>query len=337
MTSSELLFKFLKQKTPDLILLDIDMPNLNGFQTIKLLKLNPETQEIPVIFVSGRSDEASVTEAMQLGAADFLTKPFPTRLLQKRVALHLDGQRLNRRLKIQNKLVTQAESELIAYRDDFQTLVDNKARAILEQQKAVFEIVAKLIECRRDGVFGEDCRKERFLSLFIDALNERNLYQDEMAGWDAEQIVLASRLHDIGKLAVADQFLAKPGKLTQSEFEEVKKYTTRGGDIIEAMETQSRGHELLKFAKIFAETHKEKWDGSGYPHGLAGAAIPLPGRLMALDDVYAALTAVRIYKTPLSHEEAVQVILEGRGTHFDPLLVDVFAQEADKFKSLLAA
>jgi putative two-component system response regulator len=153
-----------------------------------------------------------------------------------------------------------------------------------------------------------------------------------MQKWDMELMLLSSQLHDVGKIAIADSILKKPAPLSEEEFAEMKKHAELGVQIIERIGGETSDSNFLTYAKIFAGTHHEKWDGSGYPNGLAGEDIPLPGRLMAIVDVYDALTFDRPYKNALSHEEAVQIILSGKGSHFDPILVDVFEQVADRFR-----
>jgi putative two-component system response regulator len=162
-------------------------------------------------------------------------------------------------------------------------------------------------------------------------LQELGLYREQTQDWDIELMLQSSQLHDVGKIAIADSILNKPGRLTPEEFEEIKRHSAIGVQIIERIEANTSESEFLKYAKVFAGTHQEKWDGTGYPMGLAGEDIPLQGRLMAIADVYDALVSDRPYKKAFTHEEAVRIILEGKGTHFDPVLVDVFEQVADQF------
>jgi putative two-component system response regulator len=163
-------------------------------------------------------------------------------------------------------------------------------------------------------------------------MQELGLYRDTMQDWDIGLLLQSSQLHDVGKISIPDNILNKPGKLTPQEFEEIKNHALLGVGIIERIEASTSENDFLVYAKIFAGTHHEKWDGSGYPGGLAGENIPLPGRLMAIADVYDALTSDRPYKKAFCHEDAVSIIMEGKGTHFDPVLVGVFEQVADQFK-----
>jgi putative two-component system response regulator len=168
----------------------------------------------------------------------------------------------------------------------------------------------------------------------INGLRELGLYREQMENWDMDLLLQSSQLHDVGKIAISDSILLKPGRLTPEEFDEMKKHTTFGVSIIQKIMDSASESDFLQHAEIFAGTHHEKWDGSGYPAGLSGEDIPLQGRLMAIADVYDALTSDRPYKKAFSHEEAAQIILEGKGSHFDPILTDVFEQVADQFRCI---
>jgi putative two-component system response regulator len=164
---------------------------------------------------------------------------------------------------------------------------------------------------------------------------EQDLYKEEVKSWDREFFLQSSQLHDLGKISISDSILLKPGRLTPEEFETMKNHTLFGVKIIEEIEKDTPDNSFLQYAKVLAGTHHEKWDGSGYPDGLKGHDIPLPGRLMAIADVYDALISVRPYKEPISHEKAVNIIAEGKGSHFEPGLIDMFLLVADKFAQLV--
>ncbi|MDR2594479.1 MAG: HD domain-containing protein [Fibromonadaceae bacterium] len=185
------------------------------------------------------------------------------------------------------------------------------------------------------NITGKNVEKtQSYLDLLIKAISKRGLYAEEMRDWDIGLVLKSSKLYDVGKIAVKDEILSKHGKLTEEEFTEIKKHTTSGEGIIEKMKQKPTEHEFLKHAKIFAATHHEKWDGSGYPKGLKGLEIPLEGRLMAIADVYNALVSDRPYKMAFSHEEAVEIITDNKEKAFDPDLVDVFLEIADEFKKI---
>ncbi|MDR2391930.1 MAG: HD domain-containing protein [Planctomycetota bacterium] len=194
--------------------------------------------------------------------------------------------------------------------------------------------MADLVESRDHFTGGHIERTQGGLRILIEALRDLGLYQDIIADWDMDQILRASQLHDVGKIAIRDSILLKPGRLTPEEFEEMKKHTTYGVDIISKVEKNIAESPFLTHAKIFAATHHEKWDGTGYPKGLRGEETPLQGRLMAIADVYDALSSYRPYKEPMSHDDSMKIILDGRGTHFDPILVDLFAETESQFRKL---
>jgi putative two-component system response regulator len=330
--SAEKLFDFLTRNKPDLILLDIEMPVMDGYAAIKILKQDTKTKDIPVIFLTGRGDEESELEGLSLGAVDYISKPFMPQLLCKRVDLHLTMDEQKHTLEEQSRLLEEKGLELQNFNNNLQKMVEEKTGKILELQNAILKTVADLVEGRDDATGGHIGRTQFYLQVLINAMQELGLYREQMLNWDTNLMLQSSQLHDVGKISIADSILKKPGKLTPEEFEEIKKHTTLGVNIIERIAADIPENDFLLYAKIFAGTHQEKWDGSGYPQGLAGEDIPLPGRLMAIADVYDALTSDRPYKKAFSHEDAVRIIIEGKGTHFDPVLVDVFEQVADQFK-----
>jgi putative two-component system response regulator len=316
------LFEMLDKTIPDLILLDIEMPEMNGYDIIKILKNDPKTAEIPVIFLTARSDSGSELEGLSLGAIDYISKPFSPPLLLKRIEVHM--------------LVEDQKHELEDYNENLQEKVDEKTKTVLDLQNAILRTVAELVECRDDTTGGHIERTQSYLRILIDSLLEDGLYKDEVMGWskDFDIILQSSQLHDVGKIAIKDSILQKPAKLTPEEFDEMKTHTTFGIKVIERIQENTSDAAFLKYAKVFASTHHEKWDGSGYPRGLKGAEIPLQGRLMAIADVYDALISERPYKKAFSHEEAVEIIRDGSGAHFDPNLVKVFLKHEQDFKAV---
>jgi putative two-component system response regulator len=329
--SAAKMFDLLERNKPELILLDIDMPEMDGYEAIKILKGNPETSGILVIFLTGKSDSESELEGLSLGAVDYISKPFMPPLLKKRVELHLTVEEQKRRLEDQARVLKEHQTELRKFNEDLQNMVEEKTGKVVALQRAILKTVADLVESRDDITGGHVERTQHGLGVLIEGLEDLGLYREQMQGWDKDLMLQSSQLHDVGKIAIADSILNKPGRLTPEEFEEMKKHAELGVKIIERIESETPDSEFLKYAKVFAGTHQEKWDGSGYPMGLAGEDIPLQGRLMAIADVYDALVSDRPYKNAFSHEEAVQIILSGKGTHFDPVLVDVFEQVADQF------
>jgi putative two-component system response regulator len=308
--SGEKLFILLRRVLPDLILLDIDMPEMSGYEVIKRLKADIVTADIPVIFLTGKNDTGSELEGLTLGAIDYISKPLSPLLLLKRIELHL--------------LVEYQKKELMFFNNSL-------AKTVLDMQNSVLQTMADLVESRDEETGGHVERTKMYLEILLDALIDQKLYLEEIQAWDRDFLLQSSQLHDLGKIHIKDDILFKPGKLNEEEFNTMKNHTVFGVKIIEEIERHTPESSFLKHAKIFAGTHHEKWDGTGYPYGLSGVDIPLQGRLMALADVYDALISTRPYKTQLTHEEAVSIIMNGRGTHFDPILTDLFAGVSGEF------
>jgi putative two-component system response regulator len=332
--SAAKMFDLLKRNTPALILLDIDMPVMDGYSAIKMLKADPNTRDIPVIFLTGKSDPGSELEGLSLGAIDYITKPFQPSLLRKRIEVHLTVEAQKHKLEAQAGILEEQRKKLMDFNNNLQRLVEEKTVKVLELQNTILQTVADLVESRDDITGGHVKRTQEYLSILVEALTDLGLYREQTEEWDIDLLLQSSQLHDVGKISISDAILNKPGSLTPDEFDEIKKHTAFGVKIIEKMENLASESDFLKYAKIFAGTHHEKWDGSGYPAGLSGEDIPLQGRLMAIADVYDALVCERPYKKAFRHEEAVGIIAQGRGAHFDPVLVDVFLQVSDRFRLL---
>ncbi|MDR2788007.1 MAG: response regulator [Candidatus Accumulibacter sp.] len=325
------MFNLLERNKPELILLDIDMPEMDGHEAIRILKDNPDTSDIPVIFLTGMSSPEDELEGLSLGAIDYISKPFMPQLLRKRVDLHITVEMQKRLLGDQKKTLEAQRTELEYFNENLQKMVDEKTGRVLELQSAILKTVADLVESRDNTTGGHIARTQRTLKVLIEGMDTLDIYKDQMHEFDIGLLLESCQLHDVGKIAISDSILNKTARLTPEEFEEMKKHAVLGVQIIERIASGTSDSDFLKYAKIFAGTHHEKWDGTGYPNGTAGEDIPLPGRLMAIVDVYDALVSERPYKKPYPHEEAVRIILDGKGTHFDPVLVDVFKQVADQF------
>jgi putative two-component system response regulator len=317
--SAAKLFDILEDIEPALILLDIDMPGMNGYDAIKILKSKDKTKTIPVIFLTAKTDTENELEGLDLGAIDYITKPFMPPLLLKRIEVHLLVEAQKKTLEIQ-------QAKLKNFNDNLQQMVDEKTKTILELQDAILKTVADLVESRDDITGGHIERTRRGVGLLVEILGDHPVFGEEISDWDIKLLVQSSQLHDVGKIAISDHILKKPGRLDHEEFEKMKNHTSFGVQIIERIEADTSISDFLKYAKIFAGTHHEKWDGSGYPNGLTGENIPLQGRIMALADVYDALVSERPYKKAFSHTEAVKIIQDGRGSQFDPVLTDIFVK-----------
>ena len=327
MNSGARLLKTLEKIIPDLILLDVDMPEMNGYETLSILKSKPEYADIPVIFLTAKSDTASELEGLSLGAIDYITKPFSPPLLLKRIELHL-------LVESQKHELIAHQQELIRFNENLQEMVDDKTKTVVELQNTILGTLSELVESRDDVTGGHINRTQSYLRILLNALLQGNRYRDEVSSWDIELVLQSAQMHDIGKISIDDSILRKPGKLTSDEFEKIKEHAEIGRKIIERIEASTSQQAFLEQARILAWTHHEKWDGSGYPYALKGEEIPLQGRLMAIADVYDALISDRPYKKAFSHEEAVKAIKSDSGTHFDPALVELFLSVSDEFNKI---
>ncbi|MDR2071858.1 MAG: response regulator [Spirochaetaceae bacterium] len=322
MPSGAKLFEILEKIRPDLILLDIEMPEMNGYEAIKKLKALPRTRDIPVVFLTSRNDVGSELEGLNLGAMDYIYKPFSPPLLLKRIENHL--------------LARKQQLALQDYNDNLQKMVQKRTRQVVELQNSILNTVTEMVEFRDDITGGHIERTQNYLKLLVDKLLSEKIYWEEVSCWNLEFLIPSAQLHDVGKIAISDTILNKPGRLTPEEFTIMKKHASIGEAAIEGIMKTTTEKDFLYHAKIFAGSHHEKWDGSGYPRGLKNSLIPLQGRLMAIADVYDALIAFRPYKQPLPAPEAERIILDGREKHFDPVLVDLFRELAPQF-ALIAA
>lgn len=320
--SGEKLFKMLEKVIPDMILLDVEMPEMNGYEVIEILKKQEKTAHIPVIFVTAKNDDGSELEGLSLGAIDYITKPFSPPLLLKRIEVHL--------------LVESQKRKLQQYNTNLELMVKEKTKEVVALQNSILKTVVELVESR-DSITGKHIeRTETYLKILVEAMKAQNFHTSEIAAWgDMDILFQSAQLHDVGKISIRDNILFKRGKLDVEEFEEMKRHTSFGVQVIERIEESTSEQTFLAHAKIFAETHHEKWDGTGYPKGLKGQQIPLQGRLMAIVDVYDALISERPYKQAFTHEEAVSIITGNSGTHFDPELVELFLSVADQFAAVI--
>jgi len=296
-------------KIPDIILLDVDMPEIDGYAVIKILKANPKTEHIPIIFLTAKNDPESELEGLSLGAVDYISKPFSLPLLRKRIEVHL---------------------QLKEFTDNLQEMVEAKTKSVLKLQNKILGTVAELVESRDDVTGTHIQGTTRCLGYLLEALRDSDEYRDEIAQWDIDLIMQSAQLHDVGKISIKDSILQKPGKLTPEEFEQMKGHVEAGVRIINQIAGDDEESDFLNYAKLLIGYHHEKWNGKGYPYGLAGEEIPLLGRVMAIADVYDALTSKRQYKEAFSHEKAVRILTEEAGSHFDPKLIEIFLKIADK-------
>jgi putative two-component system response regulator len=301
---------------PDLILLDILMPGLDGYEVCRRLKAEARTAHIPVVFVTALDTSGDEAHGLELGAVDFVRKPFEPALVKAR--LH-------------NQL------ELKRYRDHLEELVAERTRELALTRQVTIEAMGTLAEYRDPETGGHIKRTQGYVRLLAQCLSKHPRFSAYLQAATIDLLYLSAPLHDIGKVAVRDSILLKPGKLTKEEFEQMKRHVIYGCQAIEVAESKLGNNSFLRVAKEIAASHHEKWDGSGYPQGLAGDAIPIAGRLMAIADVYDALISKRVYKPPFPHARAIELIIEERGSHFDPDMVDAFVAAEDEFRKIALA
>ena len=305
LSSAAKMFSMLDRIKPDLILLDVEMPEIDGFEAMKRLKANSLYADIPVIFLTSLTDSVNEAHGIELGAVDFITKPFSEPVLVNRIKNHLQI------------------DELIRERTE---QLRERSERLEKLQNGIVFAMADLVENRDTNTGGHIERTTVFIKLLIDAMGKHHGYKEEMQNWDLESVISSARLHDIGKISIPDSILNKPGSLTKEEFQTMKTHSALGEQIIEQMVSQTGEADFLNNAKLSAAYHHERWDGTGYPYGLSGTDIPLHGRIMAIVDVYDALTSDRPYKKAFSDEEALSIIMDGSGKHFDPEIVNVFCE-----------
>ena len=318
--SGEKLLLALKKVKPDLILLDIGMPGISGYEALKQIKANPETADIPVIFLTGKNDPENEILGLSLGAVDYITKPFSQLILLKRVELHL--------------LLQAQKDELRVFNSDLLNMVEERTNDISSLQNAVIKWAAEVIEFRDEETGQHVERVQKYLKLLLREMEKKESYASEIATWDTEAFLISTLLHDVGKIKIRDDILLKKARLTEDEIADMRLHSEYGKALLESLQNKVPNQTFLEYAKILAHWHHEKWDGTGYPDRLKGEEIPLQARMMAIADVYDALISERPYKKAFSHEEAMRIISEGRGTQFDPNLIDIFISLSDEIKKV---
>ncbi len=306
--------QLLKQKKFDLILLDIMMPEMDGYETCQAIKADPSLMDIPVIFLTAKADVDSMEKAFEVGGVDFITKPFHPNELLARVRTHLELHKAKEILK-QHNLTLQARIEMQRLR---------ALSELEENQKEMIEIVTEMVESVSDETGKHIKRVAEFSRLLA-------MYHPALGPEDEEILYHASPMHDIGKMAIPREILHKEGRLTPEEFAIIQTHTTKAHDYL-----KNSKRKYMKAADIIAHQHHEKWDGSGYPQGLRGEDIHIYGRIVAIADVFDALTHKRVYKQRWTLEESARYIIDESGKHFDPFLVEIFQEHQDEFFAIHA-
>ena len=296
---------------PDLVLLDVMMPDIDGFTLCRKLKENLKLRDVPVIFLTALTDPADEKLGFEAGGVDFVTKPINIEILSSRVRTHLELKKSRDILKGQSAFL---QSEVL-----------RRSRELAEMQEATILAMASLAELRDDDTGGHLWRTQRFVRRLAEELLCDPRFTSSLDEEMVAALVKASPLHDLGKIGIRDDVLRKPGRLDPEEFDHVKTHARAGWAALDVARRHLGGsNPLVDMAAEIALHHHEKWDGSGYPDGLAGDEIPIAARIMALADVYDALTSRRVYKDPVTHEKAMGIIRQGAGSHFDPRMVEVF-------------
>lgn len=320
--SGEMAFKYLENNRPDLILLDVNMPGMDGFEVMEKLKENPDYETIPVVFLASATTPQIEAQCLEAGADDFVNKPFIPTVLKSRVRRIL---------------------ELHTYRSRLESMLEEQAQEILEQagkisdiQNSVITGMANLIE-ERDNSTGHHVKNtQNYVRLMCEALRRKEPYSGILTETYMSNLVKAAPLHDVGKIKITDAILQKNGKLSAEEYKIIQNHTRYGADIVEDILGGVEDVDYLNMARDVALYHHERWDGNGYPEGLQGEEIPLGARIMAVADVFDALHEDRVYHRGIHSIDTVMSILEeSSGTQFDPAIIDVFLTLKDSIRELI--
>ncbi len=315
-TSGEQALDRIALTNPQIILMDVVMPGMDGYQTVQQLKNNPATAKIPVIFLTAKNEPEDIAKGFESGGVDYITKPFSGVELKARVNTWL---------------------ELSSYRENLEYEIEERTKETRLLKQVVIEAMGELAEFR-DPETGAHIKRTQH---YVKTLAERLFYNGDFSGkLDTESVTLlykSAPLHDIGKVGIPDSILLKPGKLTSEEFTEMQNHTLYGQTVIKKLERRVGKTSFLKYANDIIVGHHEKHDGSGYPYGLKGDEIPLAGKIMAIADVYDALTTKRVYKDAFPHEKVMAIMNEGCESHFDPIVFNAFLEVEIDFRSIAAA
>ncbi|MGD8591195.1 MAG: response regulator [Gammaproteobacteria bacterium] len=311
----------------DLVLLDIMMPVMDGFEVLQQMKLQQRLKSVPVIMITALDDTSSAARCIDMGAEDYLTKPFDPTLLKARISSCLERKRLHDQESLYRNKIEE-------YNNQLQERVRQQVQEISQAQLGAIFAMSKLAESR-DPETGEHLERMReYCKVLSQQLSSLPKYEIIIDSTFISDIYAASPLHDIGKVGIDDSVLLKAGKLTDQEWKVMKLHPVIGAETLREVDKQHPGNSLIRMGIDIAASHHEKWDGSGYPYGLQGTEIPLVARILALGDVYDALTSKRCYKEAFTHDKSRQIVIESGGNHFDPEVVDAFLQTEEEFKRI---
>jgi len=310
----------MNQPLPDLILLDVLMPDLDGYEVCRRLKEDERTRHIPIMFLTVKSEVDDEIRGLELGAVDYIIKPISPPIVLARVATHLALARARCSLQEQNELLEQRVAE--------------RTSELARTQDAAIYLMASLAETRDNETGQHIHRTQHYVKTLAETLRTAPGYREYLDEAYIDLLFKSAPLHDIGKVGVPDHILLKPGPLQGEEWEEMMRHAVYGKVAIERVEEDLGNCDFLETAKEIAYSHHERWDGKGYPEGLKEDDIPVSGRLMAVADVYDALISRRVYKPAFTHEKAVEILREERGAHFDPQVLDAFLAREDDFRNI---
>jgi putative two-component system response regulator len=320
-TNGEKALEAVRRSLPDIILMDVTMPEMNGYEVCRRLKQEERFRDIPVMFLTARSEQADEQEGLEAGGVDYIVKPINPSIFVARMETHLANKRYKDMLENQNQFLGEE--------------VVKRTRDISLMQEATIMAMASLAETRDNDTGCHIQRTKLYMKELAEYMRRSDKYRDALTPEKIKVIVASAPLHDIGKVGIPDNILFKPGPLTKEEFETMKKHATMGRDaILRAEKMMGNADTFFSCAREIAYSHHEKWDGTGYPLGLCGEAIPLAARLMAVADVYDAITTKRVYKEAIAHKEAVRIIQADSGKHFDPDVVKAFLALKETFQKI---
>jgi putative two-component system response regulator len=311
--------EIVKTEQIDLILLDVMMPEMDGYEVCKILKKDDKTKDIPVMFLTAKEDISDEIRGLELGAVDYISKPFNPSLVK---------------LRVKNQLLLKEVSNILHSQKQYlKNEVEKRTKEIEDIQNITINAMTTLAETRDTDTGNHIIRTTKYTEALCKELAKKEQFKEYMTSENIKKISQSAALHDIGKIGIPDSILLKPGKLSEEEFETMKTHSQIGYEALLNAEQNIQNPEssFLHYAKDIARSHHEKYNGKGYPQGLIGEEIPLAARIMALADVYDALVSKRVYKNAISHEKALSIIKSENAEHFDPNIVEAFLNIENEF------
>lgn len=298
---------------PEIVLLDVQMPGIDGFEVCRRIKANPRTQSVPIIFITSTIDPMDESRGLKLGASDYIHKPFSPDIVRARVMNTVEIKR---------------------YKDNLHSLVQMKTSILYKTQQSTILALADVAEWRDPDTGEHIKRTQNYVNCIARTLSKKPQYVSQLTPQAIDLMCMCAPLHDVGKVSIPDSILLKPGKLDAPEFSLMQKHSEFGAEILQKALNRVGNDPFLQLAYEVARWHHECWDGTGYPDGLVGEAIPIAARIMSVADVYDALISARPYKKAFSHEKTVDIIVAERGKRFDPVVVDAFLECQEEIREI---